>query len=63
MIWEIERDVSQFMQEIRPTCLSFVYHGSVQRNKDMEGNREIGVVFDRRITRATYVLPRHLSLA
>ena len=37
------------MQEIGPTCLSFVYHGSVQRNKSMEGNREIGVVIDRRI--------------
>ena len=33
-----------------PTCLSFVYHGSVRRNKDIEGNREIGVVIDRRIT-------------
>ena len=29
---------------------SFVYHGSVRRNNDMEGNREIGVVIDGRIT-------------
>ena len=28
----------------------FVYHGSVRRNNDMEGNREIGVVIDGRIT-------------
>ena len=31
-------------------CLSFVYHGSVRRNPGMEGNREIGVVTDGRIT-------------
>ena len=29
---------------------SFVYHGSVRRNNDMEGNMEIGVVIDGRIT-------------
>ena len=29
---------------------SFVYHGSVLRNNDMEGDREIGVVVDGRIT-------------
>ena len=29
---------------------SFVYHGSVRRNHDMEGNREIGVVINGRIT-------------
>ena len=30
--------------------LSFVCHGSVRRNNDMEGNKEIGVVINRRIT-------------
>ena len=30
---------SQFMIGIRPTCLSFVYHGSVVRNKGMERAR------------------------
>ena len=29
---------------------SFVYHGSVRRKHDMEGNREIGVVINGRIT-------------
>ena len=29
---------------------SFVYHGSVQRNNDMKGNREIGAVINGRIT-------------
>ena len=29
---------------------SFVYHGSVQRNNDMEGNRQIGAVINGRIT-------------
>ena len=29
---------------------SFVYHGSVRRNNDMEGNRQIGVVINGRIT-------------
>ena len=30
--------------------ISFVYHRSVRRNHDMEGNREIGVVINGRIT-------------
>ena len=30
--------------------ISFVYHGNVRRNNDREGNREIGVVIDGRIT-------------
>ena len=29
---------------------SFVHHGSVWRNNDMEGNREIGMVINGRIT-------------
>ena len=29
---------------------SFVYHGSVRRKHGMEGNREIGVVINGRIT-------------
>ena len=29
---------------------SFVYHGSVRRNNDMEGNRQIGAVINGRIT-------------
>ena len=39
----------------------FAYHGSVRRNNDMAGNREIGMVIDGRIT-AVYVLLIHLSL-
>ena len=33
---------------------SFVYHGSVRRNNDMEGNREIGVVINGRITMVSF---------
>ena len=29
---------------------SFVYHGSVRRNNDMEGNRQIGAAINGRIT-------------
>ena len=50
------------MQKIRPTCLSFVYHGSARRNNGMEGNREISVAINRRIKRCCHVLLIHLSL-
>lgn len=46
---DLDRLFHKLMQEIRPACLSFAYHGSEWRNKGMEGNREIGVVIDGRI--------------
>ena len=41
---------------------SFVYHGSVRRNNDMEGNMEIGIVIDGRIIMGNLYLLIHLSL-
>ena len=49
MIWEMELEyftVCRFDRHV----FSFVYHGSVRRNNDMEGNKEIGVVINGRIT-------------
>ena len=50
MIWEIEIECfTIYTGDL--TDMSFLfYHGSVQRNKGMEGNREIYVVIDGRIT-------------
>ena len=37
-------------KRVLPTHLSFVFHGSVRRNNDMERNRQIGAVINGRIT-------------
>ena len=49
MIWKMELEcftACRFDRHVFP----FVCHGSVRRNNDMEGNKEIGVVINGRIT-------------
>jgi len=46
MILEMERECLRFDRYV----FSFVYHGSVQRNNDMEGKIVIGVLINGRIT-------------
>ena len=52
MVDDLEDGARMFHSLCRLTDMSFsfVYHRSVRRNYDMEGNREIGVVINGRIT-------------
>ena len=45
MIWKMELECFTACRFDRHG-FSFVYHGSVRRNNDMEGNKEIGVVIN-----------------
>ena len=47
---EDEARMSHSLCRFDQHVFSFVYHGSVQRNNDMEGNRQIGAVINGRIT-------------
>ena len=63
MIWEIELECFHSLRrKFDRHAFPLFIHGSVWRSNDMEGNREIGVVIDGRITMGYLCFYSHTCL-